>query len=76
MPKKAREAGPPRLLGPNSGVRTGSELLYGVGERGHHIEEIGDQEIVGDLRDRRFLVFIDRDDRLAAFHAGQVLDRA
>ena len=38
--------------------------------------EIGNEPVVGDLEDRRFLVLVDRDDDLAILHPGEMLDRA
>src|SRR3954468_15330210 len=43
---------------------------------GQRLEQIGDEPVVGDLEDRRLAVLVDRDDRLAALHAGEVLNRA
>ena len=58
----------------------GEALLAELAEFGfefrHRLEEIGDEAVIGDLEDRRFLVLVDRDDRLRIFHAGEVLDRA
>src|SRR4051812_46121196 len=50
-----------------------SELAY---EFGHDLEQVADQAEIGDLEDRRVLVLVDRDDRLAVLHAGEMLDRA
>src|SRR5262245_42547625 len=38
--------------------------------------EIGDKPVVGDLKDRRFLVLVDSHDHLRVLHAGEVLDGA
>src|SRR5688500_9436567 len=38
--------------------------------------KVGDQPVIGDLEDRRFLVLVDGDDQLGVLHAGQMLDRA
>ncbi len=54
----------------------GSELLHLFGECGHRIKQIGDEEVVRHLRDRGLFVFVDRNDRFAALHTGQVLDRS
>src|SRR4029079_19034803 len=45
-------------------------------ELGHRLEEIGDEAVIGDLEDRRFLILVDGDDDLRVLHAGQVLDGA
>src|SRR5262249_45639851 len=45
-------------------------------ERGDELVEIADEAVIRDLEDRRFLVFVDRDDDLRILHAGEVLDRA
>ena len=46
------------------------------GELRHHLEQVGDQAVVGDLEDRRLLVLVDGDDDLAVLHPRQVLDGA
>ena len=43
---------------------------------GNDLEHVTDDAVVGDLEDRRFLVLVDRDDRLRRAHAGEMLDRA
>ena len=45
------------------------------GELGQRRIKIGDQAVIGDLEDRRFLVLVDGDDDLGVLHAGQMLDR-
>src|SRR3954465_3481982 len=40
------------------------------------LKQIGDQPVVRNLEDRRFRVFVDRNDHFAVLHAGQMLDRA
>src|SRR5262245_14716118 len=45
-------------------------------QRRHHFERVANDAVVGDLEDRRFGVFVDRDDRARGAHAGEVLDRA
>src|SRR5262249_6870189 len=52
------------------------QLLELVGERGHHLEQVRHDAVVGDLEDRRLRILVDRDDDLRRPHAGQVLDRA
>src|SRR5665811_73432 len=39
------------------------------------LEEVADDEHVGEVRDRRVRVAVDRDDRLGRLHADLVLDR-
>src|SRR5262249_6396739 len=39
-------------------------------------EEVGDEAVIGNLKDRRLFVLIDRDDDLRILHAGKMLDRA
>src|ERR1700754_1104393 len=51
-------------------------LLDRGGEFGNDLEEIAHDAVVGNLEDRRFLVLVDRHDRLAVLHAGEMLDRA
>ena len=43
---------------------------------GDRLKQIGDQPIVGNLKDRRLRILVDGDDHLAVFHSRQVLDRA
>src|SRR5690349_22420548 len=38
--------------------------------------KIGDEAVVGDLKNRRFFVLVDCDDHLGIFHAGQMLNGA
>src|SRR6185312_17289978 len=51
-----------------------------LGERGvqfrHDLEQIPDQAVIGDLKNRRFFVLVDGDDDLGILHAGEMLDRA
>ena len=49
-------------------------FLQLFGERGHHFENIGDNSVIGDLKDGGVLVFVDGDDGARAFHADSVLD--
>ena len=53
--------------------------LEGASERGnelrHRLEEVGLKPIVGDGEDRRFRIFVYRDDDLGVLHSGKVLDR-
>src|SRR5471032_139029 len=53
-----------------------ARFLHRRGERRHHFEHVAHDAIVGDLEDRRLFVLVDRDDRLARAHAGQMLDRS
>src|SRR6476659_9908284 len=43
-------------------------------ELGYGLEEIGDQTVIGDLEDRRFLILVDRDDHLRVLHPGKMLN--
>src|SRR5690606_25709685 len=46
-----------------SRCRSGATVLLELrDERGHGLEQIGDQAVVGDLEDRGFRVLVDRDD--------------
>src|SRR5689334_16124633 len=51
------------------------ELLDLPDQLGDRLLPLGDHAVVGDLEDRLVLVLVDRDDRLAALHAREVLDR-
>src|SRR5262249_13623061 len=51
------------------------QLLELVGERGHHLEEVRHDAVVGDLEDRRLRVLVDRDDDLRRPHASEMLNR-
>src|SRR2546421_3836804 len=46
------------------------------GQLRHHLEEVADDAVVGDLEDRRLGVLVDGHDHLGGAHAGQVLDGA
>src|SRR5215831_9652035 len=50
-----------------------AELL---GELRQCLEQIGNEAVVRDLKDRRLFVLIDGDDHLGILHAGEMLDRA
>src|SRR4051794_2874744 len=55
----------------------GSPNLFNLlDKRRHYIEQISDHPKVGDLKDGRFRILIDRDDRPRALHADDVLDSA
>ncbi len=40
------------------------------------LKQITDDTIIGDVKDRCFRVFVDRDDRACIFHSDDVLDRS
>ena len=42
----------------------------------HRVKQIRDQANIGDREDRRVLILVDGDDRLAVLHSRQMLDRA
>src|SRR5262249_46400992 len=46
------------------------------GQRWHHLEQVGDDSVVGDLEDRRFGILVDGHDHLRRPHAREVLDGA
>src|SRR5262245_28307313 len=50
--------------------------LHRLDDRRHDLEQVPDDPVVGDLEDRRIGVLVDRDDRVGALHADQVLDGA
>src|SRR5688572_15958091 len=52
------------------------ELLKFRRERGHHLEEIAHDAVVGDLENGRLRVLVDRHDDLRRAHAREVLDGA
>src|SRR5216684_7782722 len=45
-------------------------------QRGHDLENIANHAIIGNLKNRRVLVFVDGHDGARAFHSHHVLDRA
>src|SRR5437588_11709576 len=49
-------------------------LAHGLRERRYDLEHVADDAVVRHFEDRRFLVPIDRDDRLGGAHSGEVLD--
>src|SRR5438105_13983849 len=61
----------PRSRGRRTSIASASrELLELVGDG----EEIGDGAVVRDVEDRRLRIGVDRDDRSARLHAGEVLN--
>src|SRR5258706_11841017 len=52
------------------------ELSERLGERGHDLEQIAHQAVVGDLEDGRIGVLVDGDDAAGRRHPRQMLDRA
>src|SRR5690606_31032982 len=71
-----RLRGPGELPCPAPGDRSALELLEPLAELGEHLEEVGDQPVVGHLEDGRLGVLVDGHDGLASLHAGEVLDGA
>src|SRR5262249_41931508 len=65
---------------PRSRAAATTPLLAVLGEFGREfgegLVEVGDKAVVGNLKDRRLFVLVDRDDHLRVLHAGEVLDRA
>jgi hypothetical protein len=53
-----------------------SLLLQSVDQGGDDFKQITDYTVIRHFEDRRLRVFVDRDDRLRALHADQVLDGA
>src|SRR6266540_6543678 len=53
-------------------ARSLSELAEFFVKFRERLEQIGDQTVVGDLEDRRFLVLVDGDDDLGILHAGEM----
>src|SRR6478736_3671483 len=51
-------------------------LLDRCGQLRNDLEQISDDAVVGHLENRRFLVLVDRHDRLAVLHSGEMLDGA
>ena len=45
-------------------------------DRRNDLEQVADDAVVGDLENRRVGILVDRDDRVRALHADQVLDGA
>ena len=50
--------------------------LEGCGQRGHDLEQIPHDTVVGDFKDRRVGILVDRDDRARPFHADEMLNRS
>src|SRR5580698_10006215 len=59
---------------PGSAPRLG--FLYFFDQRRNYVEQIPDDGVVGNLKNRRFGIFVDRDDGARAFHPNDVLNRA
>src|SRR5262245_25406180 len=57
-------------------LAAGLELLDLRDQLGNGLFPFLNDAVIGDLEDRLVLVLVDRDDRLGALHAGEVLDRA
>src|SRR6187549_1686268 len=57
-------------------LRETRSSLYGGDDRGHDLEQVADNAVVGDLEDRGVGVFVDRDDRVRTLHADEMLDGA
>src|SRR3954468_471393 len=72
MSGRARPAVPARVSG-CGGSGLGAELLE---QRSTDLEEVADDEHVGELRDGCIRVAVDRDDRGRGLHPDLVLDRA
>src|SRR5438552_16363135 len=54
----------------------GVERAHRFGQRGHHLERVADDAVVGHLEDRRVRVLVDGHDAARRRHPGEVLDRA
>src|SRR4029079_19373783 len=77
-PARAMPAHPSRSSGarrPRS-LAARLELLDLADQLGDRLLPVGDDAVVRDLEDRLVFLLVDGDDRLAALHAGKVLDRA
>src|SRR6478735_4528150 len=58
-------------------IDTPALLLFHRGRQlGHDLEQVAHDAIIGHLKNRGFLVLVDRDDGLAVLHPGEMLDRA
>src|SRR5215472_618486 len=55
-------------------VRSTPELFQLLGQLRQGLIEVRHQSVVGDLKDRGFLVLVDRHDDFRILHAGKVLD--
>src|SRR5947209_13846695 len=51
-------------------------LADGQSKRRHDLEDVAHDAVIGDLEDGRFLVLVDRDDRLGRTHSGEMLNRS
>src|SRR5580692_7633717 len=67
-------AGPPSTAEDNALIkRSRSERLHEIRQQR---EQIADQAVIGDLKNRRLSILVDGDDDLAVLHAGEMLDCA
>src|SRR5579872_6183044 len=53
-----------------------SEFADRLGQFRDHLIQIGHQAVIGNLKDRRILILVDRHDHLGILHAGEMLDCA
>src|SRR5258707_12139197 len=51
-------------------------FFQGFGEGGHDFEDVADDAVVGDFKNRGVRILVDGDDSAPAFHAYHVLNRA
>src|SRR5262245_18793191 len=58
-----------------SPFRVSRRLVERLSQCRHDLEEIADDAVIGDLKDWRLFILVDRDDDLAVLHAGEMLDR-
>src|SRR6266576_3714891 len=56
--------------------RSRAPLAEFLGEFRQRLEQIGDQAVIRDLKDRSLFILVDGDDHLGILHAGKMLDRA
>src|SRR5580692_12325810 len=64
----------PYLVISGRGFRSALDFVELTGELRQRRIEIRHQSIIGDLKDRRFLILVDRDDDFRIFHAGEMLN--
>ena len=58
------------------GTDAGMSLAQRLDQFGENLEQVTDEAVIGDLKDRRLFILVDGDDDFAVLHAGEMLDGA